>query len=459
MDNFGYERVIEKQKEKFYSGEIRDLAFRKAQLKKLKAALQSHEGELYQALQKDFGKSEFETFATELAVLSLDISDALKNLKKWSRKKRVGTNLINFPSRGYLVPEPLGTALIIGAWNYPIQLTLAPLIPCMAAGNTAVIKPSEITTHTSAVIAKMIGDHFPEDYLKVIEGGVEETTALLKMDFNKIFFTGSTRVGKIIYEAAAKKLIPVTLELGGKSPAIVAPDSNLDSCAKRIVWGKFLNSGQTCIAPDYILVHQSVRDELIEKIREYISAFDYRPENDNYVKIVNDQNFGRLIQLIEKDKVVIGGNWNREKRFIEPTVMVDVKLSDPVMQEEIFGPILPVITFEKTDDIIDTVRQFPNPLALYLFTGNKKVRDRILSELSFGGGAINDTIMHITHSKLPFGGTGQSGMGKYHGEAGFRTFSHLKSILDRGFWPEPPVKYPPYSSFKLKLLKWVSGWR
>ena len=459
MSKAEFQQILDSQKAFFATAQTRDLTFRKEQLIKFKSALKAYEEELYESIHKDFGKSKFETFATELAVLSMDISGALKNLKKWSSKNRVGTNLINFPARGYLVPEPLGVSLIIGAWNYPIQLTLAPLIPCIAAGNTAVIKPSEITTHTSAVIEKMIGDYFPEDYLKVIEGGVEETTELLKMDFDKIFFTGSTRVGKIVYEAAAKKLIPVTLELGGKSPTIVAPDSNLDSSARRIVWGKFLNSGQTCIAPDYLLVHHSVKDELIQKIGKYISAFDYRPENGNYTKIINDQHFERLIQLIDGDKVVIGGNWNREGRMIEPTVMTDVMPEDPVMQEEIFGPVLPVLTYDTTDDIIKTVRRFPNPLALYLFTRDKKVKDRVLSELSFGGGAINDTIMHLTHSKLPFGGTRHSGIGKYHGEAGFKAFSHHKGILDRSFWPELPVKYPPYSDFKLKVLKWVSGWK
>lgn len=459
MDTINSELIVESQHVFFETQSTKSIRFRKKNLQKLKSILVDNEDLLYEAIQKDFGKSRFETFETELGVLSMDIKDAINYIDDWASNKKVSSNLINFPSSGFIMPEPLGVCLIIGAWNYPIQLSLAPLIACMAAGNCAVLKPSELTKHTSAALAEIINKNFEPSYLKVVEGGVEETTELLKLNFNKLFFTGSTRVGKIIYKAAAEKLIPVTLELGGKSPAIILEDADLDNTAKKVVWGKFLNAGQTCIAPDYAIIHPSVKAEFIEKLKYYIDTFDYRLENENFVSIINEVHFNRLKGLMADGNKVIGGQCDPENRVISPTVLDGIQLDDAIMQEEIFGPLLPLIDCSSAEEAIKIVRSFPKPLALYLFTGNNKMKNKILNELSFGGGGVNETIMHITNSKLPFGGVGQSGLGSYHGEAGFRCFSHYKSILEKPVLPEVPVKYPPYTQRKLNVLKWVAGWK
>lgn len=453
------EKAVEAQREFFLSGSTKELTFRTEQLKLLKAALKNNENALCDAIKEDFGKSPFETLSTELGFLSMDIDDHLKNMARWSRRKKVRTNLINFPSSSYILPEPLGTSLIIGAWNYPIQLSLSPLVAAISAGNTAIVKPSEMTPNTSAALFKMISSTFPSEYIKVVEGGVDVTTDLLAQKFDKVFFTGSTRVGRIVYRAAAKHLCPVTLELGGKSPAIFAPDANLVKGVKRLVWGKFLNSGQTCIAPDYVLVHSSIHDHFVEALINVIKVNDYRAENDNFVQIINQANFERLKKLILPEKVVYGGETDAEERMIFPTVMTAVQPDDAVMREEIFGPILPVIKYDHLDEAVQMIRSKPRPLALYLFTSDRKTISRVESELSFGGGAINDVIMHITNPALPFGGVGKSGLGSYHGEAGFKTFSHYKSILKKPFWFEPNFKYPPYTDKKLKWMKWALGWK
>lgn len=457
MSPNNYHEVLEAQRSFFKSHNTRSLDFRRKQLLHFKNLLAKNEDLLYSAIEKDFNKSTFETFGTELGVLHMEINKALKNLNQWSKKRRVSNNLINFPATSFVIPEPLGVSLIIGAWNYPYHLTLAPLIASMAAGNTAILKPSEIAPETSKAMAQLINENFPDHYLHLIEGGVKETTELLKLNFDKIFFTGSPRVGKIIYEAAAKHLTPVTLEMGGKSPAIVAGDSNLKVTAKRLVWGKFLNAGQTCVAPDYILVDKKVETALLNLLKKQIKAFDYSFENSNYVQIINDNHFNRLINLMEPKKVFFGGKSDSSKRYIEPTILTNVTLSDPVMQEEIFGPLLPVIAYESEEEIYQMVEAFPKPLALYVFSQNRSFQKRIIHNLSFGGGAINDTVMHLTNPNLPFGGVGKSGFGNYHGYAGFKTFSHFKSILKKSLWFEPNVKYPPYSSFKEKLMRWVSG--
>lgn len=450
---------MESQKNFFLTGATRNLKFRIEQLKLLKAALRKNETALSDAIRADFGKSPFETLATELGFLSMDIDDHLNNLTRWSRRKRVRTNLINFPASSSIIPEPLGNSLIIGAWNYPIQLSLSPLVAAISAGNTAIVKPSEMTPETSAALFNLISDTFQPEYISAVEGGVKVTTDLLSQKFDKIFFTGSTRVGKIVYKAAAENLCPVTLELGGKSPAIFAPDASLSKGVKRLVWGKFLNSGQTCIAPDYVLVHSSIHDRFIEAVICEIKDNDYRVENENFVQIINQTNFERLINLIIPEKVVYGGESNATERRISPTVMTDVLPTDPIMKEEIFGPILPVIRYDELDEVIELVRSLPRPLALYLFSHEKSLIRRVEMELSFGGGAINDVIMHITNPRLPFGGVGKSGIGSYHGEAGFRAFSHYKSIMKKPFWLEPNFKYPPYSGKKLKWMKWALGWK
>jgi aldehyde dehydrogenase (NAD+) len=331
------------------------------------------------------------------------------------------------------------------------------VVAAVAAGNTVVLKPSEIPSSSANAMAKLINENFPAEFFTVVEGGINETTELLNEKFDKIFFTGSTAVGKIVYQAAAKHLTPVTLELGGKSPAIVTRNCNLKATAKRLVWAKFLNAGQTCIAPDYILADESVKGELLSYMKEFIVQFDYSFDNNNYVQIINERNFNRLAELIDKKKIYFGGETDIQKHFIAPTILTDVTFEDKVMQEEIFGPILPVISYSDIDDVILKIKSRPKPLACYIFTNDSSLKNKLLNELSFGGGAVNDAMMHISNSNLPFGGIGASGTGSYHGEAGFKTFSHYKSILDKSFWLEPAIKYPPNTARKLSWLKWLMG--
>jgi aldehyde dehydrogenase (NAD+) len=447
--------IFNKQQQYFLSNATKDVEYRKTQLKKLHSLLKSNEEKLNEAIYKDFKKSAFETYETELALIYGEINTAIKNVSKWSKKKRVKTNIANFPGRSCIFPEPLGTTLIIGAWNYPYQLSLSPLIPAIAAGNTAIIKPSELSKNSAKVMAEIINNNFDENYIHVVEGGVEETTELLNQAFNKIFFTGSTRVGKIVMKAAAEHLSSVTLELGGKSPVFIMPDANLEVAAKRLVWGKFLNGGQTCIAPDYLLIHKSVKEKFLKLLVKNIETIHGNEFHDNeaYVSIINKNHFTRLKSLVEKDKVYFGGNFDEKNLIISPTILENVNFDDKIMEGEIFGPLLPVIEFDNFDDVINKVKMLPSPLSLYIFTKNNKIRKRIIHEISFGGGTINDTILHISNPNLPFGGTGYSGMGKYHDEEGFKAFSHYKSILRKATWFEPFMKYPPYSNFKKKLIK------
>lgn len=374
-----------------------------------------------------------------------------------AKPKRVCTNLANLPGSSKIYADPLGCCLVIGAWNYPYQLTLLPVICAMAAGNTVVVKPSEIADRTAKTMVKLISDNFPSSYLCAVEGGVPETTALLKEQFDKIFFTGSPKVGKIVYEAAAKNLTPVTLELGGKSPVIVTQSANITIAAKRMVWGKFLNAGQTCIAPDYVLVEKSVEGELLEKIRFYLEKFDYTASSEHYTQIINQRNFDRLQSLIDKNKIVWGGETNPQQRYLSPTILKDVSWDDLVMQDEIFGPILPVLTYEKFDDALQEIRQREKPLAAYLFTSDSGEKKAFCESISFGGGCINDTVMHLSNPRLPFGGIGNSGIGNYHGKYGFEAFSHQKSVLSKATWGEPDLKYPPYSAKKLSWIKKLLG--
>lgn len=452
-----FNRVYTKQQEFFNSNQTKDINFRKEQLHKLKRVLKANETALYEAIFKDFGKSEFETYLSELSVLYHEIKIFIKKIKKWNKPKRVSTGFTNFPAKSYIIPEPLGVTLVIGAWNYPYYLSLLPAVSAMAAGNTVILKPSEIPTRTSAIMAKLINENFPEEVFHVVEGGVDETTELLRYRFDKIFFTGSTAVGKIIYQAAAKHLTPVTLELGGKSPTFVMADADIKMSAKRIVWAKYLNAGQTCVAPDYILVEKSIESPFLEALRAEIET-NYQIEDqniENYSKIVNTKNLDRLSALIDQDKLYCGGNVFKEQRQISPTILKDISFDDEVMQDEIFGPILPVLTFSDLDEAIKQVKARPKPLSCYVYSKNRRLINKILSELSFGGGAVNDSVMQLSNSNLPFGGVGFSGMGSYHGKAGFDTFSHFKSILDKPFWLEPPVKYAPYSKKKLNLIKWL----
>lgn len=450
-----YADILDKQRKFFRTHATKDLSFRSKQLKRLREAILQNEEELYTAIFEDFGKSRYDAFTTEISFVLKDIDYYLKNLKRLAKPKTVRTNLANQLASSKIYSEPLGNTLIIGAWNYPYQLTLSPIVASIAAGNTVMAKPSETAGNTAKAMVKLINETFPEDFLYCIDGGVEEITEVLKLRFDKIFFTGSPRVGKIIYEAAAKHLTPVTLELGGKSPAIVTDSANLDVAAKRIVWGKFLNAGQTCVATDYILADHRIKDKLAEKITEYLRKFDYASESQHYTQIINDQNFQRLIKMIEYEKVIFGGKHDAESRFIAPTVLDRVSWSDPVMHEEIFGPILPILSYEKLDETLDFLSTQEKPLAAYLFTGNKKDEQLFTQQFSFGGGCINDTVMHLSNDHLPFGGVGNSGIGSYHGIYGFDAFSHQKSILDRATWGEPNFKYPPYSEEKLKWIKRV----
>ncbi|PHR46072.1 MAG: aldehyde dehydrogenase [Fluviicola sp.] len=450
-----FEKILIAQRDYFGSQATKPVNFRITQLKRLRDVLKSNETKMNDAIYADFKKSRFDTFTNELALLYLDIDEAIRNLPKWSKRKRVGTNLINFPAKSYIYPEPIGSSLIIGAWNYPFQLSFAPVIAAIAAGNTVVLKPSEVPSATSAIISQIVNDTFDKKYFYVVEGGVPETTELLKLKWDKIFFTGSVPVGKIVYKAAAENLTPVTLELGGKSPAIVTSKADINLAVKRIVWGKFLNAGQTCIAPDYVIVDEAVEKEFISKLVKRIEEMKFSFENENYVQIINEKNMDRLSKLLEEDKIIYGGEIDMDKRYFSPTVMRDVSFDDKVMQDEIFGPILPIISYSNLDDAIRRIKQLPKPLSCYLFTKESGTKRKVLRELSFGGGAVNDTIMHITNSKLPFGGVGSSGIGNYHGQAGFDAFTHNKSVLDKGTWFDPDFKYPPYSEKKIKWLRWL----
>lgn len=450
-----YREILSEQRAFFNSNLTKTPSFRRETLKKLKEVIQQNESKFYEAIYQDFKKSEFDTYTTEISFLYNDIDYYIKNISNLSHPKRVATNLANQMAKSRVYYEPLGCCLVIGAWNYPFQLSLAPAIAAIAAGNTVILKPSELVPHTSALMANLINKHFDRHAFYIAEGGIPETTELLKLRYDKIFFTGSPKVGKIVYKAAAEHLTPVTLELGGKSPVIVTASANLNIAAKRIVWGKFLNAGQTCIAPDYVLVEKSVEKKLLESIKKYIEKFNYSENSKAFVQIVNEQNFDRLINLIDESKIYTGGVSNKEKRYISPTILQNVTWEDKVMQEEIFGPILPVLSYTDFNEALKIIQSNEKPLASYLFTSNKEKKKEFTKNLSFGGGCINDTIMHVANFNLPFGGVGNSGMGNYHGSYGFYTFSHQKSVLEKATWGEPNLKYPPYSEKKLKWIKKV----
>ncbi|MFW1984026.1 aldehyde dehydrogenase [Acinetobacter guillouiae] len=451
--------VVLRQKKFSDLGTSKDVSFRISQLQKLKKILKDNESLLCEAIYEDIKKSKFETYVTELALVYNEIDVCIKNLDKWSKPLKVNTNILNLPAKSFIISEPYGTTLIIGAWNYPYQLTLAPLVATLAAGNTAIVKPSELPVKTSATLKKIINENFNPDYLHVIEGGVEVTQELLSYPYGKICFTGSTTVGKIVARAAAEHLTPVLLELGGKSPCFVFEDADLKLAAKRIAWGKYLNAGQTCIAPDYLLIHSSIYDKFLDELKDQIQHIvgDNALTSESYTRIINERNVQRLKKLIEPEKVFFGGKVIESENYIEPTILKNIGWDDEVMQEEIFGPIFPAIPFDDLNSVIAKIKEGPKPLALYMFTKSESIQSKILKEISFGGGCVNDTIMHIANHHLPFGGVGGSGMGNYHGEHGFKTFSHQKSIVKKTFWFEPSMKYAPYTDGKLKLLRRIFG--
>lgn len=448
-----FQELFQKQRAFFQTGKTADIKFRKQQLQKLKDAVKKNEDKLYSAIYKDFGKSEFDTFSTEISFIYNEIDYYLKNLSSLAHPTDVSTNLVNLPGKSRIYYEPHGNTLVIGAWNYPFQLSIVPAISAIAAGNTVILKPSEIVENSAQAMQDLVSSAFDESLFAVVQGGPEETGHLLELKFDKIFFTGSPAVGKIVYQAAAKNLTPVTLELGGKSPAIVTSNANLNVAAKRIVWGKFLNAGQTCIAPDYILADKLIKNELLSKIKEYIEKYNYNPKSENFTRIVNRKHFDRLTALIDPEKIYYGGETDAEKLYMQPCVLDHVSFDDPVMQEEIFGPILPVIAYQDFDSALQWIKDNEKPLSAYIFTENSFEKNKFLKEISFGGGCINDTLMHITNENLPFGGIGNSGLGSYHGQFGFESFSHRKSVIERAIWGEPNLKYPPYTDTKRKLIE------
>lgn len=431
----------------FNTHKTKNLKFRKQQLKLLSKNIKNHENELLDALYKDLGKSKVEAYATEIGMLLKSIKLMRKELKNWSKTKQTDTPLYLFPTKSYIKKEPYGTVLIIGPFNYPVQLVFEPLIGAIAAGNTAIVKPSELTPHVAIVIRDIIEDTFDETYVSVVEGGIEETQTLLSLPFDYIFFTGSEKVGKIVYEAAARKLIPVTLELGGKSPVIVDDTANIKVASERISFGKFTNAGQTCVAPDYILVQRKVKNDLIKALKKTITEFygENIEKSPDFGRIVNQKHFNRLNDLIQihKDNVVFGGNSSKEDLYIEPTLLDNITNDNKIMKEEIFGPILPIITYDNFDEVLEIIQSKSKPLSLYLFSEDENMTHRVLEELSFGGGAINDTLMHLANPNLPFGGVGSSGIGQYHGKYSFDTFSHMKSYTFKSTRLESSLFFPP----------------
>lgn len=450
--------VVLNSKTFFEMEQTKSLNFRVQQLNQLKNSILKYEQAILDALKTDLGKQSFEAYTTEIGFVLSNISHAIKHLRQWTKPKRVRGTLTLFPSKGFIQYEPYGTVLIIGPFNYPFQLVIEPLIGAIAAGNCAIVKPSELTPHVSKVITEMITETFPKEYIYSIEGGVEVNQALLQEPFDYIFFTGSTRVGKLVMEAAAKHLTPVTLELGGKSPVIIDESADLTIAAKRIIWGKTINAGQTCVAPDYIMVHESIKDKLIRELQQAIADFfGSNPEKSNdFGRIVSDKHFERLVEMIKKDKdqVILGGKSTKETRYIEPTI-VEANWNSCSMQEEIFGPILPILTYKTLDEAIKSIKKFDKPLALYLFSSNKNVENKVIGSISSGGVCVNDVLTHIVHPDLPFGGVGASGLGSYHGKYSFLTFSHQRSILKKSTRFQLPILFPPYTDKKEHLIRKV----
>ncbi len=445
--------IIKAQREYFESGKTRPLSFRLDALKKLKAAIKKNEELVYEALLFDLNKPKSETYMCELGLVYEEISYHIKHLSKWMKNKRVHTPLAQFSSKSFVSPEPYGVALIMSPWNYPLQLSLSPLVGAISAGNCAIVKPSAYAPASSAAVAEIVSEAFPPEYITVVTGGREENKALLLEKFDYIFFTGSVPVGKLVMESAAKNLTPISLELGGKSPVILEKSADVRVAARRIAFGKILNAGQTCVAPDYIFIEKGMKSEFIFNYKKAVDEFFSEGDMSDFPKVVNDKHFERLTSLMEGEKVALGGKSDKATRFIEPTLLDDVTIDSRIMEEEIFGPILPMLEFETLDTPIDYIRKNPKPLALYLFTKNKEVEDKILNTCSFGGGCINDTIIHLATSEMGFGGVGESGMGAYHGKASFDTFTHYRSIVKKRNFPDLKMRYRPYTKKKDAIIR------
>lgn len=448
------EQLIKQQRQFFKTHKTKEISFRKDALKKLLIEIQSNEEAIQNALYLDFKKPVYESYITEIGIIISEIKLAIKYLNSWSKPKTVIPSVLNFPSWEKIYKEPYGTVLIIGAWNYPFLMVIAPLIGAIAAGNTVVLKPSELTPNTSQLVADLIEKCFEKTHATVIQGDVYVAQKLLSIRWDYIFFTGSIPIGKFIAAAAAKHLTPTTLELGGKSPCIVDETANINLSAKRIVWGKFLNGGQTCIAPDYILIHEKIKDSFVESLKKEIeNAYGINPKKSkDYPRIINQRNYHRLLKMLDNETILIGGEKDENELYMAPTVIHCVSLNSEAMKDEIFGPILPILTFSSKEEIEAIISSYEKPLALYVFTSNQSFAKKIIQQYSFGGGVINDTVVHFVNHRLPFGGVGYSGQGAYHGKHSFDTFSHSKSVVNRFTWLDIPLRYAPYKG-KLKLLK------
>ncbi|WP_158841179.1 aldehyde dehydrogenase [Polaribacter sp. L3A8] len=451
--------ILQAQRNYFSEQQTKDISFRKECLKKLEKELIKRESAIVKALHDDFKKSEYEAVLTETSIVLSELKMTIDKLTSWAKPKSVLPSLLNFPSSAKIHKEPYGAVLVIAPWNYPHQLAFAPLIGAIAAGNTVVLKPSELTPNTSAITKKIIETVFDKKQVAVIEGGVEVSTKLLAQRWDYIFFTGSVFVGKIVAKAAAEFLTPITLELGGKSPCIVDKTANIKLAAKRIVWGKFINGGQTCIAPDYLLIHKSKKEEFVNCFKnELIKAYGENPETSkDFPRIINLKNFNRLALMLENESFLIGGKTNKEDLFITPTLINEPSLDSEVMKGEIFGPILPVISYESEEEIDKIISKYDKPLAFYIFSTDKKIAKKMIAKYSFGGGTINDTTVHFVNHRLPFGGVGESGIGSYHGKLTFEIFSHSKGVVTRGNWLDLTIRYAPYTD-KLKKLRALLKW-
>lgn len=457
LNSYDVENILEEHNNFFNTQVTKNIEFRIKALRRLKNTIKRYEDEIFEALHLDLRKNKVESYATEVGFVYNSIEEAMKNLKRWAKPTKVKTPIFLMPAKSFIISEPYGTVLIIGPYNYPFQLIVEPLVGVIAAGNCAVIKPSELAPNVSKIILKIIGEAFDESYICAVEGAIDTNTALINSKFDYIFFTGSPAVGRIVMEAAAKNLVPVTLELGGKSPVIVDKSANIRSAADKIIWGKTVNAGQTCVAPDYVMVHESIKNELIKEMKRSINDFygDDIKVSESLGRIINEKHFNRLLNILESDKesLLYGGEYDEEEKYIAPSIIEVKDWNSACMKEEIFGPILPIMEYSDLNEVVNAINKQPKPLALYLFTSDKRVEKKVLNEISSGGVSINDTILHLANSNLPFGGVGNAGMGAYHGEESFRTFSHRKSILKKSRVLNTTLMYPPYSDKKLMVIK------